>query len=402
MIITHKIRINPNNKQITQIKKSFGVARFTYNWILERYKQNYTDFSIFTLKHEFNAIKAKMYPFVREVSKYVTQTEFLNFKATQNSFRESIKNKHRITLHYKTKHDKKQVYYIGGDHARLLKKEGSNKDYLKLPKMPALKLTENLRYKGRITSVRVEQEYDRYYVAINVEIPEFSKKEVKKSEAIGIDMGIKHHLTLSNGLQIDYPNSIDKTVEIIKKAQKNLSRKVHPRAKGDKKVFSNNYLKCKSKLDRLYGKLKNIKIDYERKVAKLITQYYGYICLEDLTTITMFKNKNIARRLQNISFYRMRRFIEYKTKEYSSEVLFADKYYPSSKMCSYCGSMKQDLALNERTFVCPMCGQRIDRDLNAAINLKKIVGRVTSEFKPLDLEFLCDLKKLNINASKVE
>ena len=128
--------------------------------------------------------------------------------------------------------------------------------------MPALKLTEKVRYKGRITSVSVKREYDKYYAVINVEIPEVIKKGVNTEEAIGIDLGIKHHITLSNGLQIDYPNSVNKIVEKIIRTQKQLSKKNHPRTKGDKTEFSNNYLKQKRILDRLYGTLNNIKIAY--------------------------------------------------------------------------------------------------------------------------------------------
>lgn len=403
MIKTHKIRIYPNNIQKTQIEESFGVARFTYNWILERYKKNSKDFSVFKLKTEFNSIKTKEYPFVSNVSKYVAQAEFIFFKTTQRAFKDSLISKRKIELHYKSKHDKRQAYYIGGDHTRLFKKEGLKCEYLKLPKMPALKLTEDLRYKGRIKSVTVEREYGDYYVAINLETETGKGIEHTNNEAIGVDLGIKNHLILSNGLIVNYPNSINAISEKIKKMQKQIARKEHPRTKDDKKVFSNNYMKQKERLDKAYGKLKNIKLDYEHKVVSILAKNYKSICIEDLTIKTMHKNKNIARRLQNVSFYRIRRQIEWKAIECSNNVIIADKFFPSSKKCSCCGEVKKELKLRERLFICPSCGLRIDRDLNAAINLKQLVGRVTSDFTPLDLEnIISDFKKSNIDVYKVE
>ena len=141
MILSHKIRIYPNNKQKSHIEKSFGVSRFTYNWILEKFNQyqaTNTPFYLYELKKEFNAIKKVSFPFVCEVSKYASQEAFIDFKDALHAYYN--KTKRHVTLKYKSKKDSHQNYYVGGDLIRVFQKEGIDKDYLKLPKMDALKL----------------------------------------------------------------------------------------------------------------------------------------------------------------------------------------------------------------------------------------------------------------------
>ena len=403
MIRSHKIRINLNNKQKTIVEKSLGVSRFTYNWILDRFKNRSINFNIYDLKKEFNSIKKEQYPFVLEVSKYVSQEPFMDFKDTLNKFHEKIKNKEHITLRFKSKKDVEQSFYIGGDQVKIVHKEGIDKDYLKLPKMSPIKLTEKLRFNGHIVSCRIIKKFNKYYAAISVEVTNIEKKETKTSKAIGIDLGIKNHITLSNGLALNYPNSIDRITKRIKVVQKQLSRKVHPKTKDDPKIYSKNYIKMKKKLDKQYETLKNIMIDYERKVSNLLAKTFSSICIEDLNTQSMKKNHNIAKQLQTISFYRLRKYIENKLDDYNTELLINKKYFPSSKTCSRCGNINKDLKLSTRVYRCKNCGLIINRDVNAAINLVQNVGRVTSEFTPLDLNTLInDAKVSNIKALKIE
>lgn len=159
----------------------------------------------------------------------------------------------------------------------------------------------------------------------------------------------------------------------------------------------------KKKLDKQYETMKNIMIDYERKVSNLLAKTFSSICIEDLNTQSMKKNHNIAKQLQTISFYRLRKYIENKLDDYNTELLINKKYFPSSKTCSRCGNIKKDLKLSTRVYRCKNCGLIINRDVNAAINLVQNVGRVTSEFTPLDLNTLInDAKVSNIKVLKIE
>ena len=404
MIRSQKIKLILNNKHITFIEKSFGVNRFTYNYILENFKnKNDKTFDLYKLKKEFNHLKKEKYTFTYEVSKYVSQEPFMDFKDTLNKYYERRKNKKHVELRYKSKKDIFQSFYIGGNQIKIINKKGSDKDYLKLPKMTPIKLTENIRFNGHITGLRVVRKFNKYYASISFDIPDINKKETLSYEAIGIDLGIKNHITLSNGLLINYPSSISKIVKRIKIEQKKLSRKIHPRTKDDPKVFSSNYIKNKLKVDLLYERMRNIMIDYERKISKILVSHYYYISMEDLDVLNMKKDKYIARNLLQLSFYRLKTFIQTKIEEYHSSLNIVDRFFPSSKRCSGCGNVKQYLFLNERIYKCEKCGLTIDRDINAALNLKNNIGRVTSEFKPLDLATLIEtFIKSHIDVSKIE
>ena len=404
MIRSQKIKLILNNKQTSFIEKSFGVNRFTYNYILENFKNNKdSTFDLYKLKKEFNHNKKEKYPFTYEVSKYVSQEPFMDFKDTLNKYFERRKSKKHVELRYKSKKDIFQSFYIGGDQIKIVHKEDSDKDYLKLPKMTPIKLSENIRFIGHIVGLRIVRKFNKYYASISFNIPDIDKKEAISNEVIGIDLGIKNHITLSNGLLINYPLSINKVVKRIKIEQKKLSRKVHPRTKDDPKMFSSNYLKNKLKVDLLYERMKNIMVDYERKVAKILVSHYSFISMEDLNVINMKKDKYIARNLQHISFYRLKTFIEHKKDEYLSSLNIVDRFFPSSKRCSRCGDIKVNLSLTERIYKCEECGLIIDRDINAAINLKNNVGRVTSELKPLDLAILIKtFIRSHIDISKIE
>ena len=405
MIRSQRIKLILNNKQISFIEKSFGVNRFTYNYILENFKNNKDkNFDLYQLKKEFNHLKKEKYPFTYEVSKYVSQEPFMDFKDTLNKYFERRKNKKHIELRYKSKKDNLQSFYIGGDQVKIVHKGNNNKDYLKLPKMFPIKLRENIRYNNaHITGLRIVRKFNKYYASISFNIDDIKKKEPLSNDIVGIDLGIKNHITLSNGLLLNYPSSINKVIKRIKIEQKKLSRKVHPRTKDDPKVFSSNYMKNKLKVDLLYEKMRNIMIDYERKVAKILISHYSFISIEDLNVINMKKDKYIARNLQHISFYRLKTFIEQKVEEYHSSLNIVDRFFPSSKRCSRCGNIKHSLTLSERIYKCEECGLVLDRDINAAINLKNNVGRVTSEFKPLDLVMLIEtFKRSYINVVKIE
>ena len=395
MIRSQKIRIYPNNKQITFIEKSFGVSRFTYNWILEQYNKDSHNFDIYKLKKEFNALKKADFPFVYEVSKYASQESFMDFKDSLRSIKSKRGNGKQ--LHFKSKRDSFQSFYIGGDQIKIVSKDNGDKDYLKLPKMYPIKLNEHIRFNGHITGCRITRKFDKYYVSINVDVDETTNNNAN-SDAVGLDLGIKNNICLSNGLVIDYPKSIIEQIKKIIKTQKVLSRKVHPRTKDDPKIFSKNYQKQKRKLDNQFERLDNIKRDFEHKVSYILTGFYRYICIEDLSLQKMKGDKNIAKRLQQLALYRFRKELEYKSQLYGSEIIIADKYFASSKICSSCGNKVEMLKLSTRTYKCSNCGLVIDRDINAAINLKNLVGRVTSELKPLDLNVLT--KKLI--ASKID
>ena len=411
--ISHKIELKPNNKAITHFKKAFGCSRLAYNWGLAKWQEYYKQGikkSYLDLKKEFNAIKKEQFPFVYDVSKYATQQPFLNLNLAFNKFFRDLKQGKLSYPKFKKKKENFGSYYIGGDQVVI-----KDEKYLKIPNFGLVKMKEKLRFKGKINSVTISQKANKFYASFCVEI---SKDEYDRTHKIancnkqsaGIDLGIKEFISLSNGLQIKAPKPLNKLNRLLVKRQRQLSKKLHAKTKqealkGVKK--SNNYLKATMKLNKLHSKISNIRNDFLHKITSVIIRNFDYMGLESLNTSGMMKNHKLAKSLVDVSFYEFNRRLEYKANYMQKEIHRVDKFYPSSKTCCVCGNIKKDLTLKDRTYKCQSCGNIIDRDLNASINLHKFVnksvGIVSSEFTPMDLTALLDDLAMNqIATSKVD
>ena len=413
LTISHKIELVPNNKAKTHFKKAFGCSRLAYNWGLAKWQEYYKQGikkSHLELKKEFNAIKKEQYPFVYEVSKYATQQPFLNLNLAFNKFFKDLKQGKISYPKFKKKREGFGSYYIGGDQVII-----KDNKYLKIPNLGNVKLREKLRFIGTINSVTISQKADKFYASFSMQISqdEYNKTHkitIKNNQSVGIDLGIKEFISLSNGLQIKAPKPLNKLNRFLVKRARQLSKKQHAKTKqealqGIKK--SNNYIKASMKLNKLHSKISNIRADFLHKLSSLIIRNFHYIGLESLNTQGMMKNHKLAKSLSDVSFYEFNRQIEYKAKYQEKEIYRVDKFYPSSKICSSCGNIKDNLTLKDRVYICNECGLKIDRDYNASLNLlsqlKQHIGLVQSEFTPADLTAMqYDLAINQIATSKVE
>lgn len=409
MNISHKIEIKPNNKSISYFKKAFGCARFAYNWGIVKWKEAYEKGERKTaldLKKEFNFLKDKEFPFVYEVSKYVTQQPFINLGKAFKKFYKSLKSKEKHYPQFKKKKDNEGSFYVGGDQVKV---DGK---YLKIPNLKnKIKMTESLRFNGKINSVTISYDGNKYFASFQLEIDDNEYRQNRKIKhnglAVGGDIGVKVFLTLSNGLKILFPKEkIEKQEKKIIKIQRQFSKKVHPKTKGDKTKKSKNYIKHSKKLNKAYKKLGSIKRDFLQKLTTVLINNFQYICIEKLNVSGMLKNHKLAKSIQGLSFFEFRRQLEYKAEFNKREMIKADTFYPSSKICSSCGKKKNELSLSDRVYECD-CGLTIDRDYNASINLlnliKDKVGRVPPEVTSVDLTALLDDLRLNcLTTSKVE
>ena len=406
--ISHKIELKPNNAAKTHFKKAFGCARLAYNWGLAKWEENYRQgikASIYDIRKEFNAIKKEQYPFVYEVSSYATMQPFIYL---DNAFKKYFADLKKGKVSYpklKKKRDNQGSYYIGGDHVAI-----QGEKYLKVPKLGLVKLREKLRFGGKIINVVISQKADKFFASFSMEITKAEYKRTHKGIKhnrlnIGIDLGISHFATLSNGLVITSPKPLDKLTRLLTKRQRQLNKKVHPKTKcealkGVKK--SNNYLKASNKLAKLHTKISNIRLDFLHKLTSHLVRNYDEICLEILSAKNMMKNHKLAKSLSDVSLSKFNEILEYKAKYNGVSIHRADRFYPSSKTCSHCGSIKSNLPLSQRVYVCDECGYTIDRDLNASINLAKL-GRVPPEVTPAEITaMLDDLVINNIVTSIVE
>jgi putative transposase len=200
---------------------------------------------------------------------------------------------------------------------------------------------------------------NKYYVSICVE--QTITKKQKTNEDVGVDLGIKSFATLSNNDVIANPKYLRENQSKLIKIQKHYSRK----EKG-----SNRQKKCRLRLAKLHEKIANQRNYFIHNVTSMLVNKFDNIVIEDLNVEGMVKNHNLAQALSDVSFGEFRRQLEYKALWYGKNVIVADRFSPSSKTCSCCGYIMKDLKLSDRTFSCPNCNTSMDRDLNAAINLK--------------------------------
>jgi len=410
--ISHKIELKPNNKAITHFKKAFGCARLAYNWGLAKWQENYKQgikTTALSLKKEFNSIKKEQYPFVYEVSKYATQQPFINLDNAFKKFFTDLKQGKVSYPKFKKKKDNQGSYYIGGDHVVI-----KDNKYFKVPNYGLVKMREAIRFNGKINSCTISQSGDKFYASFNMQIDKneymIKHKNSKQTNlALGIDLGISSFLTLSNGLQINAPKPLNKFNRLLVKRSRQLSRKQHPKTKGEamqgvKK--SNNYQKASIKLNKLHRKISNIRSDFLHKLTSSLVANIDYFCLEDLNVKGMMSNHRLAKSISDVSFYEFKRILEYKSDYNDKQIYQVDRFYPSSKICSSCGNIKDNLTLKDRVYICNQCGLTTDRDYNASLNLlsklKQRIGLVQSEFTPADLTAMQDDLAINrIVTSKV-
>lgn len=432
--ISHKIELTPNNKQKTYFRKAFGCTRLAYNWGLAEWQHRYKEgekVDAYGLKKAFNAIKKEKYPFVLEVTKYATQQPFINLGKAFKKFFEDLKKGIVSYPQFKKKRDNEGSFYIGGDQVSLseinlnsksFKKmphnEKQKQQYLKVPNLGWVKMTERLRFIGKVNGVVISQQGNKYFASFSVQITEEEYNRThpktcsdKANRKAGIDLGIKSALILSDGVAVENPKPLKKNLRKIKKISRQLDKRTHARTKQERlegKKKSNNYRKLSVRLSNAQRKVSNIRRDFILKVTTMLTTHYSHIALEDLNVKGMTRNHRLAQSITDVAFGELCRQIEYKSKLNGVKISKADRFYPSSKTCSICGNIKQDLRLNDRTYHCEKCGAVIDRDYNASLNLlslitRKQIGADYPESTPEDLTALLSRFARNgIATSKVE
>ena len=234
---------------------------------------------------------------------------------------------------------------------------------LKLPRIGRVHCMENVykRVNGaHLVRVSVSRRAGCWYASLTVE-REPTATSVPKGGTVGVDLGVKHLATLSDGTVIPNPRALGARLKVLRKAQRALSCKVKGSVRREK---------AKGRVARLYARVADVRADAINKATTLIARNYSTVCIEDLHVAGMMKNHHLARSLSDVSLGEFRRQLEYKTARNGVALRVVDRWFPSSKTCSNCGTVKAKLSLSERTFNCDTCGLSIDRDLNAAVNIK--------------------------------
>lgn len=235
-------------------------------------------------------------------------------------------------------------------------------NYVQLPRLGKIKLKERdyLPIDNKILSATISEKAGKWFVSILVE--EDINPINKSGDIVGVDVGIKTLATCSDGTTFSNPKALKNNLIKLKRLSKNVSRK----AKG-----SNNRKKAVKKLAKLHYHISNIRKDYLHKITSILTKTKSKIVIEDLNVSGMMKNRKLARSIADLGLFEFHRQLEYKGKWNGCEIVIANRFYPSSKKCSNCGDIKQDLKLSDRIYNCDVCKFEVDRDLNASICLEQ-------------------------------
>ncbi|MBV8076571.1 MAG: transposase [Planctomycetaceae bacterium] len=387
MIVVHKIALDPNKEQETFFRKSAGCARFAYNWALAEWQKQHEAGGTpneAALRKLLNAIKAEAFPWLLEVSKNVIQQAIKNLGAAfAHFFRRLEEYRHELDPRRKKRLARKLGY-------PKFKKKGRCRDafradngppttgadavrvdgiYVVLPVIGRIRMRERLRFVGQVKSAVVSRTADRWFVSLSVEVPEEVLPR-KSHAAVGVDLGIATLATVSDGRDpYEAPKPLKTLAKKRRRLGKALARKQGP---GPGKAPSKNFLKAKRRLARLEARIANIRIHATHEATTDLCRTCAAIVLEDLSVSGMLANHKIASSLADVGFSEFRRQVEYKAQRYACTVQLAPRFFPSSKMCSRCGHVNDNLKLSDRTWTCPACGTTHDRDVNAAQNLASL------------------------------
>ncbi|ORX24501.1 transposase [Thermoanaerobacterium sp. PSU-2] len=387
MIKTYKVMLLPNNKQKTKLFECAGVARWAYNWALEQEQISYKNSGKFIndreLRKRLTELKqTEEYKWLNNYSNNITKqaikdacTAYKNFFEGRNNFPK-----------FKSKKRSKQSFYqdtvkivitetqIKLEKLTTSKKKNKQKlNWIKLAEKGRIPTGKNIKY----SNPRATFDGLNWWLSIGVEI----QQEVNESltEGIGIDLGIKDLAVVSTGQKfknINKSKKVKKLEKRLKRLQRKLSKKYELnkiQIEGGEARYrkTKNIKKLESLVLKIRRRLKNIRHNYIHQITtSLVRTKPKYVVMESLNTCGMLKNRKLSKSIQEQLFYEFKKQMEYKCAWNNIKFILADRFYPSSKTCSNCGYIKDNISLSERVFVCDECGYEIDRDLNASINLK--------------------------------
>ena len=355
VIRSHQIRLYPNKEQRVMLAKTAGTVRYCYNWGLAKWNEMYQNGEACD-KYSLSRMWTEDRPeWAKEVSRDAQTRALLNLGAAFGAFFK--KKARRPVFHKKGRRDS---FYVPNNKSWL---KGAKR--IHLPNIGDVRMAEKLRFDGKIQRFVVSMEADKWYVSITFEIPGEATEE--NASAVGIDVGSKHWAVSSDGDVLDRPKSIPKLEKRLKRAQRSLSRK---------QKASRNRRKARMRVARLHQSIRNVKRDAVHKFTTTKAKNHGVVCCENLCVKGMGKSvKSIRKAVRNSCMAELRMMLSYKAAHYVE----IDRFYPSSKMCSKCGNVKAELGLSERTYQCEACGNVLDRDLNAALNIRDEGFRIFTE-----------------------
>ena len=373
-----KIELKLTVAQKIKVCQTIGTERFIYNEYIKYNQEQYKLGNKFVSANDFSKYINNVYLPNNPDKKWIKDISSKSVKQAmiygEQAFKRFFKGLTAFPVFKKKGRNELGAYFV----------KNNKKDfefYRHKIKIPTLKFVKVKEYgyipkNANIKSCTITKIADRYFLSLIIEVDDIVKTKNKNIKGLGIDLGIKDTAICSDGRVF---KNINKTIKIkklkkkLKREQRKMSRSIeYSKSKKIKLKECKNFNKKKLKVQKIFYRLNCIRDDYNNKMVNEITRAkLKYITIEDLKVSNMIKNKHLSKAIQEQNFYSIRTKLINKCKERNIELRLVDIFYPSSKTCSCCGSVKKDLKLNDRIYKCCNCGLEIDRDYNASINLEK-------------------------------
>ena len=381
MIKTLKVRLYPDEQQKVLLERHFGSCRFVWNHFLDVRTKYHAEHRNDKKKGLSGFDTMRMLTLLKKETTWLNE---INSQSLQHSLVEldkAFKSFFKHNTEYPNFMSRKDnQYFIVPSRFRT---EGN--------KLIIPKFMEGIGYRDRSTmpeeikQVVITKDVDRYYASVQYECTE---KLPKGSGTVGIDMGIKTFATLSDGLQIEPLNAMGKKGERLKRQQKKLMRK---------KKGSENRKKQIVKVQKIHQQIRDARTGFNHKVSTAIAKHYEIVVIEDLSIQGMQKNHHLAKGISDQGWHQFKKMLKYKLEWRNAELIEIGRFEPSSKLCSSCGNIKNDLKLSDRIYQCNECNLTMNRDLNASINIRNIgfikVGQGMPEYTPVESATAAELSK---------
>lgn len=371
----------PNNKQRTKLFQNAGTARFAYNWALAYEQQNYKDGGKFLsdreLRKVFTQLKtADEYHWLNDYSNNITKQAIKDAVDAYKKFFSGLSKFPR----FKSKRHSSPSFYIDtakikftDTHVKLEKIANSTRKNRAQANFIRLAEHGRIPTDTKYMNPRVTFDGLNWWISVGIECEEPNK--APQNDGIGIDIGIKNLAICSNGTVYENINKTKRVRKLAKKKrrmQRRISIKYLKNKKGERYCKTQSIIKSEKRLLKVSRTLTNIRHDHLHKVSSdIVNREPKFVVLENLNVSGMMKNKHLSKAIQEQCFYEFYRQMKYKCRWNNIEFVTADRFYPSSKMCCKCGNIKTSLKLSDRTYVCNKCGNVIDRDFQASVNLKR-------------------------------
>ena len=367
--MAYRYRIYPDNEQEVMMRKTFGCCRFVYNRMLSDKKEEYekTGKSLRITPAGYK----KDYEWLKEVDSLALANVQLHVETAYRRFFDKTNNRYP---RYKSRHDSRQSYTTNAVNGNI-RIEGNR---IRLPKIGKvrIRLHREAPQEWKLKSVTVSVEASgEYYVSILYELPESENQAVrgatqekKQLKILGIDYAMQGLAVFSNGTRADYPGYYREGQEKLGREQKKLSRC---------KKGSRNYEKQRKRVAKCHSKVRNQRKDFLHKLSRDIADSYDVVAVEDIDMKAMSQALHFGKSVMDNGYGSFREMLAYKFEKQGKKLVKVDRFYPSSKRCSCCGMVKKELGLGERIYICE-CGNRMDRDVNAAVNIREEGRRILS------------------------